>query len=230
MGKLIIVSGPIGVGKSTVAEISAKRLDATAIFETVKDHPTLDKFYKAQEKYSESLLFTHLTEYNYTSFETQMFFLGDRWHKHNQALISDKIIIADRSIYEDAIFAKVLKDEGGMTEIDYHRIYKPLFNTLTGFLRQPDLNIYLYAPVEILQQRIAKRNRSMECNIPKKYLEALSTEYEKWSDNYDGKILRVDTTKHDLSNENEPYWFILENKVRQALEMPAKKEVCNANN
>lgn len=228
----IIVSGNIGVGKSTVSEILAKKLGFTPVFETVDNHPTLEDFYSAKHTYENSKLPLYETQYNYFSFATQIFFLSDRWHKHNQALIN-KNIIADRSLYEDAIFAKVLKDEGGMREIDYNRIYKPLFNTLAGFLRQPDLNIYLYAPVDVLQERIAKRSRSMECNIPKDYLERLSSEYEAWIDNYDGKTLQIDTTKHDLSNENDSYWFILENKVRQALGLPAnaKKElVCVGGN
>lgn len=188
----IIVSGPIGAGKSTVTRIYSQITGFEPLFETVEGHPYLEKFYKNPKEYS---------------FKTQAFFLWDRFNKHYEMVSSGRDIIADRSIYEDAIFAKVLNIRGDMDDDDFKRTYLPHFKLLTGLLKPPDLMIYLKASMDTLVHRIAKRAREMEKDIDREYLEQLRDAYEEWIGEYPHPKLVVETDELDLTCDLHPDWY-----------------------
>lgn len=190
----IVVSGPIGVGKSTVTRIYSQITGYTPLFETVKGHPYLEKFYQDPVAYS---------------FRTQVYFLWDRFNKHYNSVQSDTNIIADRSIYEDAIFAKVLNLRGEMDDDDYFKTYLPHFKMLTKILRPPDIMIYLRASLDTLMYRIDKRARSMEATIPRSYMEMLQNAYEEWITEYPHRKLIVETDELDLTCDLHSDWMDL---------------------
>lgn len=189
----IIIAGPIGVGKSTVTRIYSQITGFEPLFETVEGHPYLEKFYANPKEYS---------------FRTQAFFLWDRFQKHYNTVSSGKNIIADRSIYEDAIFAKVLNLRREMDDDDYFKTYLPHFNILTRLLTPPDIMIYLKASLDTLLYRIRKRARNMEKDIDVDYMKMLSENYEIWIKEYPHKKLIVETDDLDLTCDLHPEWFL----------------------
>ncbi|MCL5038070.1 MAG: deoxynucleoside kinase [Chloroflexi bacterium] len=190
----IVVAGAIGAGKSTVTRIFSQISGFEPLYETVEGHPYLEKFYKDPPRWA---------------FHTQVFFLYDRFNKHYATVQSKKDIIADRSIYEDAIFAKVLWKRGEMSEDEYVNTYKPHFELLTKILRPPDLLIYLRASLDTLIYRIAKRSRKMESGIPRDYLMTLNDSYEEWIGEYPHRKLIVETDDLDFTCDLHPDWFWL---------------------
>lgn len=196
----IIISGPIGVGKSTATRIYAQITGFKPLFETVEGHPYLEKFYKDPKTYS---------------FRTQAFFMWDRFNKHYTTAQSGIDVIADRSIYEDGVFAKVLNLRGEMDDDDYFKTYKPHFDLLTNILPPPDLMIYLHADLEVILNRIRKRARDMEKDIDVDYLRMLQEQYEEWIKVYPHKKLLVDTGSLDLTCDLHPEWYLFFKAIHQ---------------
>lgn len=190
----IAVSGPIGAGKSTVTRIYSQITGYEPLFETVNNHPYLEKFYANPEQYA---------------FKAQVFFLWDRFNKHYLWEQSKKDIVADRCIYEDAIFAQVLHKRNILSDEDYNLTYLPHYKLLCNILRPPDLMIYLRASVDTLMYRIGKRQRDMEKGIERSYMEMLNESYEEWIEDYPHKKLIVETNGLDLTCDLNPEWFYL---------------------
>lgn len=190
----IVVAGAIGAGKSTVTRIFSQISGFEPLYETVEGHPYLKVFYQNPSRWS---------------FHTQAFFLYDRFNKHYATVQSKKNIIADRSIYEDAIFAKVLWKRKEMTDDEYLKTYLPHFELLTKILHPPDLLIYLRADLQTLIYRIAKRGRKIEDGIPRDYLETLNDSYEEWIDSYPHEKLIVNTDDLDFTCDLHPDWYWL---------------------
>lgn len=189
----IVVAGPIGVGKSTVTRIYSQITGYDALFENFQGNPYLEEFYKNPSAFA---------------FKTQAFFLWDRFNKHYQSVTSKRNVVADRSIYEDAIFAKVLNMRGEMDDNEYYRTYLPHFKILTNILPPPDLTIYLRASLDTLLYRIRKRSREMEKDIDVGYMKTLSQSYEEWIEEYPHKKLIVETDDIDLTCDLHHEWYL----------------------
>ncbi len=194
----VAVAGNIGSGKSSLTKLLSERFGWKAYYESVDDNPYLDDFYKDMKRWS---------------FHLQIYFLSKRFKDHMEIVNSPHSIIQDRSIYEDAeIFAKNLYEMGNMDERDYKN-YVELFNIMTGFLKPPDLIIYLRANVDTLIRQIKLRGRSFEQNIPREYLERLNRYYEDWVARYNlGEILILETDDIDFVNDKNDF-----NKVVEAV-------------
>ncbi|CUT02693.1 deoxynucleoside kinase [Candidatus Chrysopegis kryptomonas] len=194
----VAVAGNIGSGKSSLTKLLSEYFGWKAYYESVDDNPYLDDFYKDMKRWS---------------FNLQIYFLSKRFKDHMEIVNSPYSIIQDRSIYEDAeIFAKNLYDMGNMDERDYKN-YVELFKIMTGFLKPPDLIIYLRANVDTLLRQIKLRGRSFEQNIPREYLERLNRYYEDWVARYNlGEILILETDDIDFVNDKNDF-----NKVVEAV-------------
>jgi deoxyadenosine/deoxycytidine kinase len=169
MKKFIVVGGNIGVGKSTLVELLASRLDWEPFYEPVGENPYLADFYQDMKAFS---------------FQSQVFFLTRRLHAHRQLIDHPTSAIQDRSVYEDAeIFAYNLYLQGNMAKRDYET-YKDLYQVLSLFLPPPDLVIYLRARVDTLMDRIEQRGRDYERQIQSTYLEQLNQLYHKWIEHF----------------------------------------------
>jgi len=126
--KHIVISGNIGVGKTTLSKKISKKFDWELQLEEVNDNPYLDDFYKSMRDWS---------------FHLQIFFLNSRFNQIQKISESKKIVIQDRSIYEDyEVFTKTLYDSGVLKRREFDN-YKRLYNTILKYISEPDLLIYL---------------------------------------------------------------------------------------
>jgi len=165
MKKWIAVAGNIGVGKSSLVNLLAKRLNWQPFFEPQEDNPYLADFYRDMKAWG---------------FHSQIFFLTRRLRIHRELVDHPTCAIQDRSVYEDAeIFAQNLHLRNCISDRDY-RSYRDLYLVLTEFLPPPDLVVYLRASVDTLLDRIAHRGRDYERDIQSSYLNQLNDLYEAW--------------------------------------------------
>ena len=179
-GFFLAIAGNIGVGKTQLTNRIASELGWAAHYEPVIQNPYLDPFYKDMPRWS---------------FHLQIYFLGERFKAQVEIGKSPLPFIQDRTIYEDAeIFAKTLWQQGSMTDVDYQN-YVALFHCMVGFLRPPDLIVYLKAKPETLMARIAKRGRESEKTIGIDYIRRLNEAYDDWMARaaQQGEVLEIDT-------------------------------------
>lgn len=168
--RLVLVSGNIGAGKTSLAERIGRRLGWISGFESVSDNPYLGDFYNNMQQWS---------------FHLNVFFLGHRAEQHLEMANDPRSAILDRSIYEDGyIFVRALHSMGNLTDRDYSS-YRRLFELVIQSLPKPDLLIHLDAPVEVLLARIISRGRDIETGISADYLELLESYYEDWLSSFD---------------------------------------------
>jgi deoxyadenosine/deoxycytidine kinase len=182
----IAVAGNIGAGKSSLTRLLGERFGWKPYFESVADNPYLSDFYADMKRWS---------------FNLQVYFLSNRFQSHKAITEGPGSVILDRVIYEDAeIFARNLYEIGKMDERDYTN-YTELYKVMTGYLRPPDLLIYLRANVETLVRQISLRGRDFEQGIPREYLDQLNRHYENWMVNYRlGPLLVVESDRLDFVN------------------------------
>ncbi len=169
MSRFVAVAGNIGVGKSTLVELLAERMDWTPFFEPQSQNPYLADFYRDMQEWS---------------FQSQIFFLSRRLRAHRDISNHPGPAVQDRSVYEDAeIFAQNLFLERKMSDRDY-QTYRDLYEVLTRFLPPPDLVVYLRASVSTLVERISMRGRDYEKGIRPEYLSRLNDLYEEWTEGF----------------------------------------------
>jgi len=183
----VAVAGNIGSGKSSLTAGLSRLFGWRAFFEIVDENPYLADFYQDMARWA---------------FHLQVYFLSKRFQHHQSIVRSGESVIQDRTIYEDAeIFARNLFEQGKMSGRDYES-YRELFATMAEFLRPPDLLVFLEAPVETLQARIASRGRSFEQAIPAEYLEQLNVLYADWVRRWDkSPVLVVEAGPLDFAHD-----------------------------
>ena len=186
--RYIVVEGPIGVGKTTLVKKLAQTFGSGLMLEKVDDNPFIAQFYKNPARYALS---------------TQLSFLlqrAEQVQNFRQIDLFQNAHIADFLIDKDPLFAELTLTP------DELKLYQDIYQRLTIDAPRPDLVIYLQAPVEVLQSRIAIRNRSYEKPITLDYLSKLSNAYTQFFHNYDEKILlTVNTQSIDLINNDADY-------------------------
>lgn len=185
----IAIAGNIGSGKTTLTGLLAKHYGWEAHYEDVDDNPYLNDFYEDMQRWS---------------FNLQVYFLNSRFNQVVDIRKSGKTVIQDRTIYEDAfIFAPNLHAMGLMSTRDFEN-YFTMFNLISGFIKPPDLILYLRASVPTLVSQIQNRGRRYEDNIRLDYLKRLNERYEAWAESYDlGKMLVVEADDYNFPNNND---------------------------
>ena len=158
------IAGLIGAGKSTLATALGNHLGLPVYYEPVADNDYLEDFYRDTARYA---------------FATQIYLLNRRFAQHQEIIWRGGGGVQDRTIYEDAVFAKSLVDLGLMEARDY-QTYLDLFKHMSNFMCKPNLIIYLDVKPEVSLERIALRNRDVESGITLEYLQALYAEYERF--------------------------------------------------
>ncbi len=158
------IAGLIGAGKTTLATALAENLALDVHYEPVIDNEYLEDFYSDTAKYS---------------FAMQIYLLNRRFQQHQEIIWRGRGGVQDRTIYEDAIFAKALRDSDLMDGRDYET-YLSLFRNLSNFMCRPNLIVYLDVAPEISMQRIAQRNRGCESGVTIDYLSRLREGYEEF--------------------------------------------------
>jgi deoxyadenosine kinase len=158
------IAGMIGAGKSTLAKALGDHLGLPVYYEPVDDNAYLADFYRDTAKYA---------------FATQIYLLNRRFQQHQEIIWRGGGGVQDRTIYEDAVFAKMLVNLGLMDERDY-RTYLDLFRHMSNFMCRPSVIIYLDVTPDESMKRIQMRSRDVESGISRAYLDALYKEYESF--------------------------------------------------
>ncbi len=163
LSKMFIgIAGIIGAGKSTLATALGSHLDLPVYYEPVADNEYLADFYRDTARYS---------------FATQIYLLNRRFQQHQEVIWKGEGGVQDRTIYEDAVFARMLVKLELMDERDY-RTYVDLFRHMSNFMCRPNVIIYLDVKPEVSMERVLKRQRDVEGGLTLEYLKALYDQYE----------------------------------------------------
>jgi deoxyadenosine kinase len=186
LGKVFIgIAGIIGAGKTTLATALGEHLGLDVHYEPVIDNEYLDDFYRETKKYA---------------FAMQIYLLNRRFQQHQEIIWRGRGGVQDRTIYEDAIFAKTLRDMDLMDERDYET-YVNLFRNLSNFMCRPNFIIYLDVTPEKSMDRIRERARGCETGVSLEYLRQLYDGYEEFL----GEISRLIPVLRVQWNE---YWDV----------------------
>ena len=158
------IAGMIGAGKSTLAAALGQHLGLPVYYEPVGDNAYLADFYRDTARYA---------------FATQIYLLNRRFQQHQEIIWRGGGGVQDRTIYEDAVFAKMLVDLGLMDARDYDT-YLSLFKHMSNFMCRPNVIVYLDVRPERSMERIRSRARDVESGISMEYLSALYAEYGRF--------------------------------------------------
>ncbi len=191
--RYIVVEGPIGVGKTSLANKLAAEFESDLLLEKPEENPFLADFYLNPKQYALS---------------TQLHFLLQRAQQvqdFRQADMFRSAYIADFMVDKDRLFAQMTLDK------DELALYEQIYIHLTLDAPRPDLVIYLQAPPETLRQRITQRGIGYEQQIRDDYLLRLSESYTRFFYDYDDSaLLTVNTQSIDLINNAADYQVILD--------------------
>jgi len=181
----IAIEGPIGVGKTILAELLSKELGARLVLEDFEDNPFLPDFYNDPERFG---------------FQTQLFFLLQRYRQQQdlrQVDMFQKLLITDYMFVKDRLFASLNLDDKEM------HLYDTVASLLERNIIRPDLVIYLQADTDVLMKNIAKRGRNMERNVTWEYIDALNQVYTEYFFRYQDTPLVIINTDNIDFVENE---------------------------
>jgi len=182
----VTIEGNIGVGKTTLAHLLSKHFNARLILEEFAENPFLPKFYENPRQYA---------------FPLELFFMAERY-KQLKELLQTKDLFHHITI-SDYLFTKCLLFAKLNLSVEEFHLYQKLFDIINPQIIQPELLIYLHAPIERLQQNIKKRNRNYEQGISSDYLQSLQDTYTQYIKQNNIKTLFVDVSNADfLGNDN----------------------------
>ncbi len=172
------IAGLIGAGKSTLATKLGQHLELPVYYEPIADNAYLEDFYRDTAKYA---------------FSTQIYLLNRRFQQHQEIIWRGGGGVQDRTIYEDAVFAKTLVDQKLLEERDY-QTYLQLFRHMSHFMCRPNVIVYLDLTPEASMKRIQTRSRSMETGITLEYLQVLHKRYAEFIEDISRQVpvIRVD--------------------------------------
>jgi deoxyadenosine/deoxycytidine kinase len=163
----VVVEGPIGAGKTTLARLLAARAGAVELFEKPDDNPFLPGFYDDPRRYA---------------LPVQLFFLFQRIGQLRAVAQRDLfagVIVADFMLEKDPLFARLTLDD------DEFRLYQQVYSQIKPDTVAPDLVIYLQASTERLVERVRRRGIGQERRIGEEYLERLAASYSQFFYRYD---------------------------------------------
>lgn len=204
--KYIVVEGPIGVGKTTLARKLAESRQAQPMLEMPQENPFLEKFYRDPARYA---------------LPTQMFFLFQRIHQLRDLAQADMFstrVVSDFLLEKDPIFARLTLGD------DELNLYRQLYDQLRPQAPVPDLVVYLQAQPEILIERVKKRGVPMEAGLSEIYLYRLCESYSRFFYHYDAAPLLIVNTEHLNPIERDEDFELLLSRIAN---MRGKREFFN---
>lgn len=185
-GGYIAVEGPIGVGKTSLAQALGREMSARLVLEEAAGNPFLPRFYQDAEKYA---------------FPVQLYFLLTRYNQQRDLAQQDlftQATVADYLFAKDRIFARLNLGE------EEFGLYDQVYRLLDARMVKADLVVYLAARAEVLAERLRKRKREFERFITFEYLERVSAAYRDFFFYYDETpLLVVDCSEIDFVANSE---------------------------
>ena len=195
--RYIAVEGPIGVGKSTLADMLAQHFRARLILERYEENPFLQSFYDDRRR---------------TAFQTQLFFLLSRYHQQQEMIHSDlfyESCISDYLFAKDRIFAEVNLSR------DELKLYEEVQSALDKTVPTPDVVIYLQGSISLLQNNIKKRGRNFEKNLNREYLEQIVSAYNDFFFHYrDTRLVVANCDDFDFLRRPEHFQRLVSTILR----------------
>lgn len=194
----VVIEGPIGVGKTTLANKLAQSFGSDLLLECAAENPFMEKFYEDPKA---------------AALPTQLYFLLQR-ARQLKAMKQDDMFnpvrVADFLIEKDRLFAELTL---GADELD---LYEQVHASLTIDIPRPDLVVYLQAPVEVLLKRIQKRGLKHERYIEAAYLQRLADSYIQFFYQYNNApLLIVNAADIDFAHNDDDY-LLLYQEILQA--------------
>jgi deoxyguanosine kinase len=195
--RYIVVEGPIGVGKSSLARRLAEHMNADTLMENAADNPFLPRFYQDPRRYA---------------LPTQLHFLFDRVRQVKYLAQGDlfrNTIVSDFLLDKDMLFARLNLDD------DEYALYEKIYTDLRLQAPEPDLVIYLQAPVEALQERVKRRGIDFEQGMKGDYLRRLAESYSEFFHRYDtAPILMVNSENLNFVKQQGDFDLLLERMAK----------------
>ena len=189
----VVVEGPIGVGKTTLANRLAQSFGSNLLLESADENPFLQKFYENPQQ---------------AALPTQLYFLLQRARQLKaikQEDMFNPVRVADYLLEKDRLFAELTLDKD---ELD---LYEQVYTSLTIDVVQPDLVIYLQAPVEVLLERIEKRGLPHERLMEAAYLQRLCDAYVQFFYQYNrSPLLIVNAAEIDFAHNEDDYQLLFQ--------------------
>lgn len=195
--RYVVVEGPIGVGKTSLARRLAQSYGSELVLEQSEENPFLERFYRNPRA---------------AAFPTQLYFLFQRARQMQQIRqqdLFDPVRVGDYMLEKDRLFARVTLDD------EEYALYEQVYTKLAIDAPKPDLVVYLQAPVDVLMERIARRGLRYEQLIERNYLEKLVDAYARFFLHYEAApLLIVNAASLDLVN-NDAHYELLFREIGQ---------------
>ncbi len=195
--RFVVVEGPIGVGKTSLARRLAASFGSDLVLEQGEENPFLERFYRNPRA---------------AAFQTQLYFLFQRARQMQDLRQQDlfqRVRVSDYLLEKDRLFARLTLDD------EEYGLYEQVYARLAIDAPVPDLVVYLQAPVDVLLERIGRRGIAYEQGIERRYLERLADAYARFFLEYDAApVLTVNASEIDPVGSERDYEALLAEVVR----------------
>jgi deoxyguanosine kinase len=189
----IVIEGPIGAGKTSLARRLSDRFGAVPVLEDPLANPFLERFYRDSARYA---------------LQTQVFFLFQRLNQLRELAqrdLFDRAAVSDFLLEKDPMFAQLTLTDEELA------LYRQIYDSLRPQAPTPDLVIYLQAQPETLVERVQRRGLAIESTISAEYLRALNDGYSRFFHHFDAApVLIVNTERLNPIERDADFELLLE--------------------